>query len=55
MKVCLLGTRLVARHFRTVSWAIRNAGRGRFERDETGRVARLVIREGPREFIAIRR
>ena len=29
-------------------------GRGRFERDETGRVARLVIREGPREFIAIR-
>ena len=30
-------------------------GRGRFERDETGRVARLVIREGSREFIAIRR
>ncbi len=30
-------------------------GRGRFERDETGRVARLVIREGPREFIAIRK
>jgi sigma-70-like protein len=29
-------------------------GRGRFERDETGRVARLVIREGPREFIANR-
>jgi GNAT superfamily N-acetyltransferase len=29
-------------------------GRGRFERDETGRVARLVIREGPREFIATR-
>lgn len=29
-------------------------GRGRFERDETGRVARLVIREGPREFIAMR-
>lgn len=30
-------------------------GRGRFERDETGRVARLVIREGPREFIAVRK
>jgi GNAT superfamily N-acetyltransferase len=30
-------------------------GRGRFERDETGRVARLVISEGPRELIAIRR
>ena len=30
-------------------------GRGRFERDETGRVVRLVIREGPQEFIAIRR
>jgi GNAT superfamily N-acetyltransferase len=29
-------------------------GRGRFERDETGRVARLVISEGLREFIAIR-
>ena len=29
-------------------------GRGRFLRDETGRVARLVISEGPREFIAIR-
>jgi RNA polymerase sigma-70 factor (ECF subfamily) len=29
-------------------------GRGRFERDGTGRVARLVIREGPREFIATR-
>jgi GNAT superfamily N-acetyltransferase len=27
---------------------------GRFERDETGRVARLVIREGPREFVATR-
>jgi RNA polymerase sigma-70 factor (ECF subfamily) len=31
-----------------------HGGRGRFERDETGRVARLVISEGPREFIAIR-
>jgi RNA polymerase sigma factor (sigma-70 family) len=30
-------------------------GRGRFERDATGRVARLVIREGTREFIAMRR
>ena len=30
-------------------------GRSRFERDETGRITRLVIREGPREFIAIRR
>lgn len=29
-------------------------GRGRFERDETGRVARLVIREGLREFVAKR-
>jgi len=30
-------------------------GRGRFERDGTGRVARLVVSEGPREFVAIRR
>lgn len=29
-------------------------GRGRFERDETGRVARMVCIEGPREFVAIR-
>ena len=29
-------------------------GHGRFERDETGRVARVVIREGSREFIASR-
>ena len=29
-------------------------GRGRFERDHTGRVARLVYTEGSREFIAIR-
>lgn len=29
-------------------------GRGRFERDPTGRVVRLVYNEGPREFVAIR-
>jgi RNA polymerase sigma factor (sigma-70 family) len=29
-------------------------GEGRFERDASGRVARLVIREGTREFVAIR-
>ena len=29
-------------------------GRGRFERDARGRVDRLVIREGQREFVAIR-
>jgi len=30
-------------------------GRGRFERDAAGRVARLVISEGPQDFVAIRR
>jgi RNA polymerase sigma factor (sigma-70 family) len=29
-------------------------GRGRFERDDSGRVARLVYTEGPHEFVAIR-
>jgi RNA polymerase sigma factor (sigma-70 family) len=30
-------------------------GWGRFERDESGRVARLVYRDGPRELVAMRR
>jgi RNA polymerase sigma factor (sigma-70 family) len=30
-------------------------GRGRFERDGAGRVVRLVMRDGPREYLAIRR
>jgi len=29
-------------------------GRGRFERDETGRVNRLVYLEGDQEFTAVR-
>jgi RNA polymerase sigma factor (sigma-70 family) len=30
-------------------------GQGRFERDHAGRVVRLVYREGPHEFVAVRR
>jgi uncharacterized membrane protein YphA (DoxX/SURF4 family) len=42
-------------HFIFASIVLDQDGRGRFERDETGRVARLVIREGRQELIAIRR